>query len=498
MHSAEAIGIKSVLSASALRAAPMKAMRVGAGFLCGAAGMFGFSPLALPAVAAAWLCLDDACFVLVGALMGTLASKSFASFSACALFGGTELILSLLRAPKGRNAALLRAFAVMALAQAALLPFIYPAWGEEFFMGAGCLLTSPAIAAVIARGMRALTGYLSGRRLSRVDALTLVMLLALLAGALFLSKPAAMAAGLVAMLLSAIALCRERSGAAGALRKTRRSLMDAAGVAKGIAQYIGGSVGGDTLAHSHLTGMGDAMEKLAAGSEALMRCRVRLVTATAGVPMKGSALTGDALAMRRAGDTAIFILSDGMGTGDAAHRESSTAAALLADMLSVGYDEDAAQRGVNDLMLLCGEETYATLDAALVDLMTGELRMLKFGAPPSYILREGRVRLIESPALPAGILPEARAGVCGAQLRRNDAFVMMTDGLMEALGMELVAAIVERVGGANTVQDAADALIAAGIERGYNDDMSAFVARVEGEPLGAGRLGPDDEAREIA
>ncbi|HOS19405.1 MAG TPA: hypothetical protein PK438_08950, partial [Clostridia bacterium] len=110
MHSAEAIGIKSVLSASALRAAPMKAMRVGAGFLCGAAGMFGFSPLALPAVAAAWLCLDDACFVLVGALMGTLASKSFASFSACALFGGTELILSLLRAPKGRNAALLRAF----------------------------------------------------------------------------------------------------------------------------------------------------------------------------------------------------------------------------------------------------------------------------------------------------------------------------------------------------------------------------------------------------
>ncbi|HWQ57542.1 MAG TPA: SpoIIE family protein phosphatase [Clostridia bacterium] len=498
MQTAEAISVKPVLSASALRAAPMKAMRVGAGFICGAAGMFGFSPLALPAVAAAWLCLDDACFVLVGALLGTLVSKSYASFSACALFGGAELLLSLFRAPKGRNAALLRALLIMALAQAALLPFIYPAWGNEFFVGAGCLIISPAIAALIARGVRALAGYLNAKRLSRMDAATLAILLALLAGALMLSPPAATAAGLVAMLLSAVAVCRERACAAGALRKTRRDLIDAAGVAKGIAQYIGGSVGGDTLARSQLAGMGGVMEKLAAGSEALMRCRIRLVTGTAGVPMKGSALTGDALAVRRAGDTAIFILSDGMGTGEAAHRESSTAAALLADMLCVGYGEEAAQSGVNDLMLLSGEETYATLDAALVDLMTGELRMLKFGAPPSYILRDGRVRLIEGPAPPAGILPEARAGACRAQLKRNDAFIMMTDGLMEALGMELVAAIVERVGGANTVQDAADALVAAALERGYADDMSAFVARVEGEPLEAHRLRCDAATEESA
>lgn len=478
-----ASGSKSHLSAAALRAAPKKAMRIGAGFICGAAGMFGFSPLALPAVAAAWLCLDDACYVLVGALMGTLVSESFASFSACALFGGAELLLALWRAPRGRNAALLRAFLVMAAAQAALLPFIYPLWGNEFFVGMGCLFISPAASAVIARGVRALAGYMDGRRLARADALTLLILLLLLVGALLLAPPAAAAAGLVAMLLAAFAVCRERAGAAGALRKTRRNLIDAAGVAKGIAQYIGGSAGGDLLARSQLEGMGGAMEKLAAGSAALMRCRIRLRTGTAGVPMQGSALTGDAIAMRRAGDTAIFILSDGMGTGEAAHRESAMAAALLGDMLSVGYDEDAAQRGVNDLMLLSGEETYATLDAALIDLMTGEMRMLKFGAPPSYILREGRVRAVESPAPPAGILEGARAGAGSAQLKRGDALVMMTDGLMDALGMELFASIVELVGGANTPEDAAEALVARALERGYNDDMSVLVARVEGEPL---------------
>ncbi len=460
----------------------MKAMRVGAGFICGAAGILGFSPLALPVVVAAWLCLDDACFVLVGALLGALVSESYASFSACALFGGIELLLSLWRTPRGRNAALVRALIVMTLAQAALLPFIYPIWGDAFLLGLGCLLLSPAAAAVIARGMRALAGYMGAKRLSRADALTLLILLALLVGAQLFASPVSAAAGLVVMFVSAIAVCRERAGAAGALKKTRRNLMDAAGVAKGIAQYIGGSSGGETLAQSQLAGIGGAMEKLAAESDALMRCRILLRTGTAGIPMKGSALTGDAMAIRRAGDTAIFILSDGMGTGETAHRESSTAAALLADMLCVGYGDEEAQSGVNDLMMLSDEETYATLDAALIDLMTGELRVLKFGAPPSYILRDGRVRLIESPALPAGILPEARAGVSCAQLRRGDAFIMMTDGLMDALGMELVAAIVERIGGANTVQDAADALIECAVERGYADDMSVLVLRVEGAP----------------
>lgn len=475
----------SVYFARALRAAPPLVLRVAVGFLAGAAGLFGFSPLALPAVAAAWLCLPDAAFVLAGALLGALVSQSYASFSACALFGGAELLLSLFPAPRARHGQLLRAFVLMVFSQGLLIPFAYPLWGDAFFVGVGCLLISPAAAAVMVRGTRALTGYLDGRRLCATDTATLITLSLLLVASLALAPPVAAGAGLVLLLLWALTACRARSGAAGTLQRTRRTLLEAAGVAKGIAHYVGGSVGTDSLAHSQLVGMGEAMERLAAEEGMLLGRKLRLVMGNAGIAMQESPLTGDALAIRRAGDAAIFVLSDGMGTGEAAHRESATAAALLADMLSIGYPEQAAQRGVNDLMLLSGDEMYATLDAARVDLMTGELRMLKFGAPPSYVLREGRVHPIESPALPAGILPEARAGECRVQLRRGDALVMMTDGLMEALGMELLAAIVERVGGANTPEDAAHALIALAVERGYNDDMSALVVRVESEPAGA-------------
>ena len=54
----------------------------------------------------------------------------------------------------------------------------------------------------------------------------------------------------------------------------------------------------------------------------------------------------------------------------------------------------------------------------------------------------------------------------------------MTDGLFDALGTELFAALIERVGGANTVDDAASALLAAGQEKSGADDMSVLVARV--------------------
>ena len=81
-------------------------------------------------------------------------------------------------------------------------------------------------------------------------------------------------------------------------------------------------------------------------------------------------------------------------------------------------------------------------------------------------------------ALPIGILPEAQASVHELALRRGDAVILMTDGLFDALGTELFAALIERVGGANTVDDAASALLAAGQEKSGADDMSVLVARV--------------------
>ena len=68
-------------------------------------------------------------------------------------------------------------------------------------------------------------------------------------------------------------------------------------------------------------------------------------------------------------------------------------------------EESAALECVNQLLMLkCQEDMYATLDVLLLDLSTCRARFLKQGAPPSYILRKGRVYTIHAETLPVGIL----------------------------------------------------------------------------------------------
>ena len=186
------------------------------------------------------------------------------------------------------------------------------------------------------------------------------------------------------------------------------------------------------------------------------------------------------MGVRELGDGKLLVLlSDGMGTGEDAHCESSAAVALLGDLLSVGFDSDLALESVNRLLIARGaQDMYATLDAMLLDMNTGVARFIKFGAPPSYILREGKVHPLYCEALPAGIIEEAEAAVQQVRLKRGDAVIMMTDGVMDALGNGLLAALVERVGAANTVQDASDALVGAAVEEGACDDLSTIVIRI--------------------
>lgn len=455
------------------------ALRAGTGFLAGAAGYAGFAPLALPVAAAAWFSEDEPYPMLAGALIGTLAAGNGASFIACALFAGAELISSLLGCRQRGSDAVVRRLVFLALAGGALVPVLLHGRQTELLLCLVCLASSPIILMCAVRCERALRRYMRGRPVGRRGALALALSLALAAGALFLAPAEAVVAAAAIILVSSLALARTHARSAELLYKTRKRLRDAAGVTRSIAELF--CADEDALSmKSQLDGLVSAMEHIAldTGSEGKRRFSLSLGTAAAAKP--GSPETGDAVAMRRAGDELLLILGDGMGSGCAAHRESAGAAALIGDMLSIGFKNAEAGESVNGLLLLGDEEIFTTLDVARVDLVTGETELLKFGAPPAYILRRGNVLPLESPAPPAGILREARPGGTSATLRRDDALIMMTDGLYDALGMELYASIIDRVGAANTAQDAADALIRAGLERGHDDDMSVIVARVAG------------------
>lgn len=152
---------------------------------------------------------------------------------------------------------------------------------------------------------------------------------------------------------------------------------------------------------------------------------------------KGSP-TGDAAAFLETEKGYVLLaLSDGMGTGEGAARESRTAIELLEQFTEAGFDRELSVRMINSALLLRrGEESYATLDICEIDLYDGHAVFLKLGAAASYLWRNGRIISLRSAAVPAGILKQAQPEKNEMLLKDGDMIFMVTDGITDALGGE--------------------------------------------------------------
>ena len=135
-------------------------------------------------------------------------------------------------------------------------------------------------------------------------------------------------------------------------------------------------------------------------------------------------------------------------------------------------------RSINELLYSRNtDELYATLDAIRIDLSTGEATILKQSAPPAFLIHNGRIRPLYAEAPPLGILKETSVGIRKTRLSAGDTLVLMTDGLSDALGSGLYAAMQDAVLHAETPESAARTLIARAGGVSARDDMSAIVAR---------------------
>jgi len=203
---------------------------------------------------------------------------------------------------------------------------------------------------------------------------------------------------------------------------------------------------------------------------------------SATLPMPGSPVSGDSIGQRQfPGGKALFILSDGMGSGADARKQSEQSIALLLDFYQAGMGRDAALSCMNRLLYLQNQkDMYATIDAVHIDLQSGQAEWIKFGAPPGFIVREGSVSTIYAEALPAGIVSEAVPAIQGVKLRRGDVIVLLSDGTLDALGddvQEIIRGAVEACSGQSCNQ-IAHHLLCTAKKRAHNDDMSVLVVRV--------------------
>ncbi len=125
-----------------------------------------------------------------------------------------------------------------------------------------------------------------------------------------------------------------------------------------------------------------------------------------------------------------ILLCDGMGTGLGAAQEGQQGVAMLRQMLTAGFPAEYALRSLNSLTALRGRAGAVTVDLAQIDLTNGSAVLYKWGAAPSWLLREQSVEKIGTAAPPPGLsIAEARETVDRLSLRRGETLVLCSDGL---------------------------------------------------------------------
>ena len=129
----------------------------------------------------------------------------------------------------------------------------------------------------------------------------------------------------------------------------------------------------------------------------------------------------------------MLALSDGMGSGEAACRDSEAVVDMAESMLEAGIDAQMAVRLMNSAMAGEGSaECLPTLDLCTLDLHEGECTFLKAGAAASFVKHGSVVERISGASLPLGALGEAQPQPVKRGVSDGDYIILMTDGMTES------------------------------------------------------------------
>ena len=181
----------------------------------------------------------------------------------------------------------------------------------------------------------------------------------------------------------------------------------------------------------------------------------------------------------------VIALSDGIGTGKKANESSMQVLAMLQNLLETGFDKDSSVQLITSSLISKNEETFATLDVAILDLYKGTIEFIKSGACPTYIKKNKKVQIIKSNSLPAGMINQDNIQVFDTDIQSEEIILMCTDGILDSnveyKNKELwVKYILEDIETKNT-KKIADIILNEAIDNNFGkikDDMSVIVCKI--------------------
>lgn len=161
----------------------------------------------------------------------------------------------------------------------------------------------------------------------------------------------------------------------------------------------------------------------------------RSVQGIARVNKEGAKISGDNFSFLELERGELLLgLSDGMGSGSAACKESEMVLDLVERFMEAGFSVETAIRMMNSAMVMKGEnDLYSTVDLCKINLYSGKADLYKIGAAATFVKRMDEVFCITSQTLPVGAEAQVEIETARVKLENGDFVVMVTDGVLEYL-----------------------------------------------------------------
>ena len=231
------------------------------------------------------------------------------------------------------------------------------------------------------------------------------------------------------------------------------------------------------LAQEQYAQLGDLLSSTSA-VEAMTSAPLGYRIGSALRPREGCRVCGDQLAVFEVGSTLYLLLSDGMGSGEGAHREAAMTVRLLQQFLQSGIDPVPALKTLNAALQLRSEDGggFTTIDLLALQRGSGSAVLYKYGAAPSYLKRSGSVTRFTSSSLPAGLQNSAQGPETSRfSLPGGSFFVMVSDGIADSSDDEWLQNLLAGWSGNDAAALTNLILSESRSRRGLSDDCAVLV-----------------------
>lgn len=141
---------------------------------------------------------------------------------------------------------------------------------------------------------------------------------------------------------------------------------------------------------------------------------------------------GDSFSAFHQDNLHYLAISDGMGQGKMAATESKLTLEVLSKLILNGISLKDTIDSINSLLKIKNRnDMFTTLDLCNINLSNAKMKLIKYGANPSYHIRNDVVEKIATSSLPVGIVSKLKMASYEMLLKNNDIIIMSSDGTGE-------------------------------------------------------------------